>query len=260
MQGASEIKPLGFVRQVAAGLKVPLVGLKLLFFDSRLLFRAAMIGIVASFLLIALVYAAIFFTPTLTQMILEPGTWTYVLAEIGVFLALLPVVFVSHRVLTGVFSGRMQADLSRRTEVAVNSEAHLGPDNTSMLGDLGGQLVDLVKVLPIALFIFLVNFIPVAGQVIALGLSLVLTARATAQELVAIPMRHRQLDGAAIDGELKRHRVVWLVSSGIIAGLSLIPVVNILAIPAGVIGVTATYVTLEKEGVTPAAPSALRTG
>lgn len=224
----------------------PLVGIRWVLTDARAFGLALAMGVLSGGLLVALAIAAVVAATPITDWLTDATGFWYVLAWIGVLVAQLPLVLACHRLGANVITGRLQEALSLHVDSRVHPGRAFPSVHVPVLSKVSAFVFGLPKALALAAVILAVNFIPVAGQVLAVGLAVALSARELAHDLVRLPMERRGLDDAAIERELAAHRVLWYASGSLFTLLSLVPFVNLLAIPAGIAAATSRYGDVEK--------------
>ncbi len=234
------------MQQVTLAVSAPFAGAHLLLTDPSALGLALLMGLLSGGILVGLLVAAVLAATPITDWLTSASGFWYVLVWIGVLIAELPLVLAAHRLLAGLVTGKLQASLSLAIDRRLDPSRPFPGSTSSLAASLGSAFFGLLKGIGLAAVILLVNFIPVAGQLAALVLAVGLSAKAQARDLLALPMEARGHDARAIDCELALHRPLWLGLGVVFTVLSMLPVLNMLAIPCGVAAVTRRYVDLER--------------
>lgn len=143
------------------------------------------------------------------------------------------------------FNERLAAAvITTRTGVAtptVGVAALLRDALVGLLRGVGRMLGALVG----AVLLFALSLVPVIGTVAAAIIAGWLTARGTARDCYEAALAARELDGPAIRAFLARHRQRTLGLGAAVAGLLLIPGVNLIALGVGTTGATLAALELE---------------
>jgi CysZ protein len=240
-------------------LTAPFTGLRWVFTDVRALGLALSMGTLSGGLLIGLLAVSFFVNTPLTDYITDRTGFWYALIWIGVFLAQIPLVLATHRGLASLVTSRLQEALSAHVDGCIEPQRVFPGRDSSVLSSLAEFLLGLPKALAVSLVILAVNFIPIAGQILAIALAIVLSAKALARDLVALPMERRGLSDEAIDAEIRERRILWYASGAVFTLLSLVPFLNLLAIPAGIAAATSRYVDVEQAAAPDVLPLATET-
>lgn len=176
--------------------------------------------------------------------------WILVVAALGLA-ALLAFVSV-----TGAVAGPFNELLSGAVEEAVTGVP--GP-RFSLAGFLRDAAIGilhaarrLLAFVAGALVVFAIGLVPVVGTVIAAALGFWLAARAAAYDCYDAVLARRGLAYQAKLAVLARHRGRTLGLGAAVAGLLLVPLVNLVALGVGATAATLTL--LELDGVVPPAP------
>lgn len=233
-------------QQIGSALKAPFAGARWIFSDSRAFRLALAMGVLSGGLLVALMVGAFIANTPLTDWITDSTGFWYALVWIGMLIAQIPLVLATHRLLASVLTGRLQQQLSAHVDRCIDPDRTFVATNGSTLAHIGGFLLGLPKAALVTAVILGVNFIPIAGQVLAIVLAVVLSARELARDLLTVPMERRGMGEQDIATELKQRRVLWYLSGTLFTLLSMMPFVNLLAIPAGVAASTSRYADLER--------------
>lgn len=214
------------------------------------LLQAFGVGALSSLVLVGLALGAVVAATPLAGAITEADGLTYALVWLGALFAQVPLVFALHRSVLSVLSAKLMTTLSREVESMVRCEPDIVDcTDGSLLETVRDALVAVPKAALIGLFVLGLNFVPVIGQIAAVAVALLLSARDNAREGLSVVMARRGLSDDAVAAELKRHPVMWWVAGAVTTGLSFVPLVNALALPASVAGAT---VRLSKEPQWPA--------
>lgn len=169
--------------------------------------------------------------------------WTLTVIALGFAAVLLFVPLVG--VVADPFNARLAAAvLAVRTGVArpaVGVAALVRDALVGLLRGLGRMLGAIVG----AVLLFALSLVPVIGTIAAALIAGWLTARGTARDCYEAALGARDLDRPAIQAFLARHRQRTLGLGAAVAGLLLIPGVNLVALGVGTTGATLAALELE---------------
>lgn len=162
--------------------------------------------------------------------------WVIVLAAL-VFGALL--LFVS---IAGVIAGPFNELLSEAVEEKLTGQAgpkfSIGAFTTSALRGIGHGLRRVVAALLGAVLLFALGFVPIVGTIAALVLGYYFAARGAAYDCYDAVLSRRDLPYAQKIAFLERHRGRTIGLGAAVAGMLLVPGLNLVALGLGATGAT----------------------
>lgn len=166
-------------------------------------------------------------------------------------LALLIIVFYSFTLVANLIASPFNGLLAEKTEALLGGRALAEQgDLRRLLRELPGTLLDETRKLLYAIlwslpFLILAFVVPLVGPVIWF----LFTAWMLAVQYSDYPMGNHGLKFRAMRAALRRRRLLSLGFGAAAAGLTMIPVVNFIAMPAAVAGATAMWVMELKDDV-----------
>ena len=250
----------GPLRRAVQGFLYPFRGFGALFRHGRLLTFAILPSLISLVLLVLLFVLLVGYADDLTNFIWpQPEAWYLQLLWYPLLALVFALSFVVGAVtLPGLIAAPLLDALSERTEAIFLEEVDEKLKLTTLARDTGRVVLDEVVKLTILLgghlVLLLLLLVPVAGQAVYPVVSWLWTVVWLAVDKLHIPMSRRRYDLDLLLSLVRRNLALAIGFGAAVFLILLVPVLNFMFEPVGVVGGTLLYTDLRKTGVLPPPP------
>ncbi len=250
----------GPLRRLLQGFAYPFRGFRALFRHGRLLTFAILPSLIALVLLVILFVVLVGYADDLTQLIwAKPEEWYLQILWYPLLALVFALSFVVGAVtLPGLVAAPLLDALSERTEAIYLESVDEKLKLSTLARDTGRVLIEEVVKIAILLgghaVLLLLLLIPVVGAVVYPVVSWLWTVVWLAVDKLHIPMSRRRYDLDLLLGLVRSNMSLAIGFGAAVFLILMVPVLNFMFEPVGVVGGTLLYTDLRKVGALPPPP------
>ncbi len=248
----------GFFTRLVRGFTIPYQALGLMVEHPRL-WTFALIPIAITLVLLSVVLMLLVgFNADLVDLIwAQPEEWYWMLLWVPLYALVFVLCFVVGALtFPAVVSAPFNDSLSQRTERTITGVYEEAPFNMArflgeILSAVGMSLGRLMLLYGGLIFIFLFGLIPVVGQITAAVFAPLYTMSWMSAEYLEYSMGRHRFGFLHVFRTVRKNYLLCVGFGGGIFLMLLVPLMNLLFIPVGVVGGTILYTRLKSAGALP---------